>query len=67
MEFGSQSEDRWENGRQHCAGTQLRSVRAGRASYADRVDRAKLSAVVEGAERAARTNVRIHGNTTEHG
>jgi hypothetical protein len=29
--------------------------------------RAKLSADVDGAERAARTNVRIHGNTAEHG
>jgi hypothetical protein len=29
--------------------------------------RAKLSADVDGAERAARTNVRFHGNTAEHG
>jgi len=29
--------------------------------------RAKPSADVDGAERAARTNVCIHGNTTEHG
>ena len=47
--------------------TPLRSLRAGGASYSDRVGRAKLSADVDGAERAARTNVRIHGNTAEHG
>ena len=41
--------------------------RAGGASYADRVGRSKLSVDIDGAERAARTNVRIHGNTTEHG
>src|SRR5436309_14893969 len=34
MEFGSQSYVRWENVRQHCAGTPLRSLRAGGASDA---------------------------------
>ena len=67
MEYSSQSEDRWQNGRQRGAGTPLRSLRVGGASYAERVGRAKLSADVDGAERAARTNVRIHGNTAEHG
>ena len=47
-------------------GRRYDDVRAGRASYADRVGRAKLSVDVDGAERAARRNVRIHGNTTEH-
>ena len=42
-------------------------LRAGGASYADRVGRAKLSADVDGAERAARTNVSIEGKTAEHG
>ena len=32
-----------------------------------RVGRGKLSVDVDGAERAARTNVRIHGSTAEHG
>ena len=48
-------------------GSRYDEVRAGGASYADRVGRAKLSADVDGAERAARTNVRIHGNTAKHG
>ncbi len=65
MEFSAQYSDRWQNGRQPCAGTPLRSLRASGASCTDGLGRAKLlrlSANDDGAERAARANICIHSN-----
>jgi len=42
MEYSSQPEDRWQNGRQRCAGTTLRSLCAGGPSRIDGLGRAKL-------------------------
>jgi hypothetical protein len=42
MEYSSQSEDRWQNGRQRCAGTALRSLCAGGPSRIDRLGDTKL-------------------------
>ena len=42
MEYSSQSEDRWQNGRQRRAGAALRSPCAGGQSCIDGLGRAKL-------------------------
>src|SRR4029077_12384951 len=42
LEYSSQSEDRWQNGRQRCAGAPLRSPCAGGQSCIEGLGRAKL-------------------------
>jgi hypothetical protein len=64
MEYSSQSQNRWQNRCQRCAGTTLRSLCAGGASCIDRVGRPQhilFLPNIDCAERPLRAHIRVHG------